>query len=149
MTANRLFGLLCNVGQGLPSAMSFRTYHLLHHCHLDEYDYDADLAFHREARLVGHSAWRKAVWLLLFAAIETIRPLRVPRPFAEPWAAANVVFIAVTESAHLVGVRVDAGSPTSCSRRSSASGSTRSARAGSRSTTPSSRGRRPTRTTAA
>src|SRR4029453_16348720 len=31
---NRLFGILCNVGQGFPSAMSFRTYHLLHHYRL-------------------------------------------------------------------------------------------------------------------
>src|SRR5262245_11827986 len=38
---NRLFGILCNVGQGFPSAMSFRTYHRLHHYYLDEYGYDA------------------------------------------------------------------------------------------------------------
>src|SRR5262245_43548855 len=28
-TVNRLFGILADVGQGFPSAMSFRTYHLL------------------------------------------------------------------------------------------------------------------------
>ena len=94
---NRLLGILCNVGQGFPSAMSFRTYHLLHHSHLDEYDFDADLAFHWEARLVGNSPLRKALWLLLFAAIEIIRPLRIQRPFAEPWVVANVIAIAATD----------------------------------------------------
>src|SRR4029453_2007567 len=60
---NRLLAILANVGQGFPSAMSFRTYHLLHHSHLDEYAFDADLAFHWEARLVGNWPFRKAAWL--------------------------------------------------------------------------------------
>ena len=51
-TANKWMGILCNVAQGFPSAIGFRTYHLLHHSHLDEYDYDADLAFHKEAQWV-------------------------------------------------------------------------------------------------
>lgn len=96
--ANRLLGILCNVGQGFPSAMSFRTYHLLHHFHLDEYDYDADLAFHWEARLVGNSPFRKALWLLLFAAVETIRPIRIRSRFADPWLVGNVVAIVATDA---------------------------------------------------
>jgi len=95
---NRLFGILCNVGQGFPSAMSFRTYHLLHHYHLDEYDYDADLAFRWEARLVGSSALRKAVWLFLFAAMEVVRPLRVKRPFTDGWILVNTAIIAITDA---------------------------------------------------
>ncbi|MCC6765773.1 MAG: fatty acid desaturase [Deltaproteobacteria bacterium] len=95
--ANRLIGLLCNVGQGFPSAMSFRTYHLLHHWRLDEYDYDADLAYRWEARLVGTSPLRKALWLLVFAGVEVIRPLRIRGRFADPWLFANVVLIAATD----------------------------------------------------
>jgi sphingolipid delta-4 desaturase len=94
---NRLFGILCNVGQGFPSAMSFRTYHLLHHYRLDEYYYDADLAFRWEARLVGNSPLRKAAWLFLFAVIEVVRPLRVKRRFADGWAVANTIIIALTD----------------------------------------------------
>ncbi|MGH7788821.1 MAG: fatty acid desaturase [Candidatus Binatia bacterium] len=94
---NRLFGILCNVGQGFPSAMSFRTYHLLHHFHLDEYDYDADLAFDWEARLVGTSPVRKAVWLFLFAAVEVVRPLRIKRPFTDAWVLANTAVIVITD----------------------------------------------------
>ena len=94
---NRLLGLLCNVGQGFPSAMSFRTYHLLHHSHLDEFDYDADLASPWEARLVGNSPIRKAVWLLCFSAIEIVRPLRIKRPLADNWLVGNVVVIVATD----------------------------------------------------
>lgn len=91
--ANRLIGILCNVGQGFPSAMSFRTYHLLHHWHLDEYDYDADLAYDWEAKLVGNSPLRKALWLLIFGAIETIRPLRIRGQFTDAWMIGNVILI--------------------------------------------------------
>jgi len=94
---NRLLGILCNVGQGFPSAMPFRTYHLLHHYHLDEYSYDADLAFDWEARLVKNSPLRKALWLFLFAAVETIRPLRIERQFADRWAVLNTAIIAGTD----------------------------------------------------
>ena len=95
---NRLFGILCNVGQGFPSAMSFRTFHLLHHQHLDEYDYDSDLAFGWEARWVGTSPLRKAVWLFLFAAIEVVRPLRVDRKHLEGWFVVNIAVIVATDA---------------------------------------------------
>ena len=94
---NRLFGILCNVGQGFPSAMSFRTYHRLHHYRLDEYFYDADLPFDWEARLVGNSPVRKALWLFLFPFIEVVRPLRVKRPYADAWVVANTLVIALTD----------------------------------------------------
>lgn len=94
---NRLLGILCNVGQAFPSAMSFRTYHMLHHSHLDEYAFDADLASPWEARLVGNSPIRKAVWLLCFAAIEVVRPLRIQRRLVEPWVVGNVVAIVATD----------------------------------------------------
>ena len=95
--ANRLWGIACNVGQGIPSAMSFRTFHLLHHSHLDEYEYDADLAFHWEARLVGNSPLRKAAWLMIFSLIETIRPLRLKKQFFDKWLTINLAVIVATD----------------------------------------------------
>ena len=97
-TPNRVFGILCNVGQGVPTAMSFRTFHHLHHSRLDEYDWDADLAFRWEADLVGGSPIRKALWLLAFPIIEMIRPLRVERSFVDPWILVNVAAIAITDA---------------------------------------------------
>lgn len=96
-TPNRLFGILCNVGQGIPSAMSFRTYHLLHHSHLAEYDYDADLAFPWEARLAGRSPIRKALWLLLFPIIQILRPIRLRKAFVDRWIVLNFFAIAASD----------------------------------------------------
>ncbi len=95
--ANRWWGILCNVGQGFPSAMPFRTFHLLHHSHLNEYDYDGDLAFHWEARLVGNSSWRKVVWLLLFAFVEVVRPLRLKKQLVNRWTVANIAAVLMTD----------------------------------------------------
>jgi sphingolipid delta-4 desaturase len=94
--ANRWWGILCNVGQGAPTAISFRIFHGLHHSHLDEYDYDGDLAFHWEARLVAGSPLRKAIWLLLFPFIEIIRPMRIKKAFLDRWTVLNFATIAVT-----------------------------------------------------
>jgi sphingolipid delta-4 desaturase len=97
-SSNRWWGILCNVGQGFPSAMPFRTFHLLHHTHLDEYDYDGDLAFHWEARLVGNSSWRKAAWLALFAVVEIIRPLRIKKSLVNRWTVANFATLIATDA---------------------------------------------------
>lgn len=97
-TPNKLFGILCNVGQGVPTAMSFRVFHHLHHSRLDEYDGDADLAFHWEARWVGGSTPRKLIWLFLFPIIEMIRPMRIQRSFIDPWILGNIAAIAVTDA---------------------------------------------------
>lgn len=94
---NRIWGIVCNIGQGVPTAMSFRVFHHLHHSRLDEYDWDADLAFHWEARLVGGSAWRKALWLFLFPIIEMIRPMRVERSFVDGWIFLNIGAIVVVD----------------------------------------------------
>lgn len=96
--ANRIWGIVCNIGQGVPSAMSFRAFHALHHSHLDEYDYDGDLAYHREARWVGNSPWRKALWLLCFGLIEIVRPLRIKRATVDRWILINFASIAVTDA---------------------------------------------------
>ncbi len=87
--ANRLLGILCNVGQGIPSAMSFRTYHLLHHSHLDEYDYDADLAYHWEARLVNIADLAQGRVAVPLRGRQIIRPLRIERQFADGWLVVN------------------------------------------------------------
>lgn len=94
---NRIWGILCNVGQGLPSAMGFRTYHLLHHSHLGEYDHDADLAFNWEAKAVKNIWWRKALWFLFFLIIEVVRPARLKKGKTfDRWVFLNIAFILVT-----------------------------------------------------
>lgn len=96
-TTNRLFGILCNVGQGVPSAMSFRLFHLLHHARMGEYDYDGDLSSHWEARLVGSSTARKVAWLLLFPIVELLRPLHIKKHSIDRWTVWNVIAIIASD----------------------------------------------------
>ncbi len=91
--ANKMFGILCNVGQGLPAALSFRKYHLLHHSHMGEYSMDGDLPFRIEASFVGTSPLRKAIWYLLFPLIEIARPMRMKQSLPDGWTVANIVVI--------------------------------------------------------
>ena len=99
-TANRIWGIICNLPQGLPSAIGFRKFHLVHHSHLAEYDYDADLANHWEARLVKNSWWRKTIWYLVFSIIETIRPMRLKGvKLWDKWVVINLLVVVVFDLA--------------------------------------------------
>lgn len=92
--ANQLYGILANVGQGLPSSVGFRHFHLFHHSNMGEYDFDADLAFHHEARLVNNSWWRKLIWYFGFVIIEAIRPLKLKAPKMNiKWAGLNFIIV--------------------------------------------------------
>jgi len=92
--ANKVWGIICNIPQGFPSAISFRTYHLLHHAHLNEYDFDADLAFHKEAKWVGNSRIKKALWFVVFMFIEAVRPARLKKgKVFDSWMVANIIIV--------------------------------------------------------
>ncbi len=89
---NILTGLLANLPLAVPGSVSFAKYHLKHHAFQGVYELDADLPFRWEAKLVGRSIWRKALWLLLFPVIEGLRPLRLMEVgFWDRWTVANVV----------------------------------------------------------
>ncbi len=95
---NILTGYLANVPTVLPSAISFKNYHLEHHAHQGEYDLDADIPNAWEARLVGNSAIRKAIWLLLFPVLTITRTLRVKSVRAvDKWVALNWLVIFATD----------------------------------------------------
>ena len=84
---NTLASIAANLPHLLPSAVSFQRYHLKHHAFQGVYDLDADLPSYWEARLIGNSAARKALWLLvaLTSEIKTtkvdfVTPLRARPP---------------------------------------------------------------------
>jgi sphingolipid delta-4 desaturase len=94
---NRVWGIISNVAQGFPSASGFKTFHLIHHSNMGEYDHDADLAFHWEAKIVGNSWWRKSLWFLFFFLIEIIRPAKMKKGKTfDTWVGINIVAIIAT-----------------------------------------------------
>lgn len=75
--ANHLSGILADLTNVLPSAISFRAYHMKHHSFQGDYYLDADLASKWEAKFIGNSFIGKAFWLLLFPVFQALRPPRL------------------------------------------------------------------------
>jgi sphingolipid delta-4 desaturase len=66
--------VVANLPHLLPSASSFQRYHMKHHAFQGVYDFNADLPSYWEARLIGNSAIRKTLRLLLFPIFQVTRP---------------------------------------------------------------------------
>lgn len=91
---NQIWGIICNIGQGLPSSVGFRHFHLIHHSNMGELDSDADLPFHKESQLVKNIWWRKMIWYFVFIIIEIIRPLKLKAPkLPTKWVVANFLVV--------------------------------------------------------
>jgi sphingolipid delta-4 desaturase len=90
---NRLVALTANLPLVFPAAMSFCKYHLLHHRHLGDLDFDADLPGPVECRTIGDSSWAKAAWLASFAVVQgVIRPNRLKNVrLIDRWTIANAL----------------------------------------------------------
>lgn len=92
---NRALGILANLPMMVPSAESFRIYHLKHHKFQGDYELDADLPSHWEAKLIGSSVFGKVLWQLFFPIFQSLRTIRFSRAgnisFFTPGVIANVV----------------------------------------------------------
>ena len=95
---NQLLAIVCDLAQGIPSAASFRRYHLRHHASMGQLGVDADLPTPVEARLVGNSAWRKALWMCGYGLSEALRPFS-SQAMAGPkgWLALNLLLVLVAD----------------------------------------------------
>ncbi|HMB82168.1 MAG TPA: fatty acid desaturase, partial [Vicinamibacterales bacterium] len=91
--ANRVTAIVANLPMVVPGAISFCKYHLLHHRHIGELDFDAGVPGPTESRVVGRSAVAKAAWITGFALVMGIvRPWRMKRiPFVDRWTVINIV----------------------------------------------------------
>lgn len=90
--ANAVLQMVANFPILFPAAISFRKYHLLHHRHQGDSEFDADLASPWEARLVGNSFFGKAFWMLNFWAFQALRVTRLKKiPFVDGWYVANML----------------------------------------------------------
>jgi sphingolipid 4-desaturase/C4-monooxygenase len=77
--ANRMAAQICNLSLFLPTAESFRIYHLRHHQYQGDYVLDADLSSAWEAKLVGQTFIGKLGWEILFPVFQSLRTIRLTR----------------------------------------------------------------------
>jgi sphingolipid delta-4 desaturase len=84
---NRWIAIVADLPNVLPTAMTFRYYHLKHHSNLGDYNRDADLPSHWETRVFGRMWYGKALWLSLFPALQLVRlgRLKVALPIRSRW----------------------------------------------------------------
>ena len=89
---NSFAALVANLPIVFPGAIAFRRYHLLHHAWQGDPEIDADLAAPAEARLVGRSSIKKALWLLFYFLAQGMRATQLKRiKLWDAWYVANVV----------------------------------------------------------
>lgn len=74
---NKLAAIAADLPNVIPAAIGFSICHLEHHAHQGEYDRDADLPSHWEAKLVGNRWYAKAIWLAVFPLLQLTRPARL------------------------------------------------------------------------
>jgi sphingolipid delta-4 desaturase len=99
-TLNKWVAILADLPNVFPTAMGFRCYHIKHHSHLGDYDYDADLPSRWEGRLVGNRWYAKAVWLFFFAIFQLTRlsRLKATVPMWGRWTVFNALALIAFDS---------------------------------------------------
>ncbi|CAH8648286.1 unnamed protein product [Dicrocoelium dendriticum] len=71
---NRALGIFANLPIGIPTSVTFKKYHLLHHRYQGDVELDMDIPTKLEARLFC-TRMTKLIWLLLQPCTYSIRPL--------------------------------------------------------------------------
>jgi sphingolipid delta-4 desaturase len=75
---NRWVAILANLPLVVPGAISFGKYHLLHHRHMGDIEFDAGMPGPTEARVIGRSGLAKAAWMTGMIVVQGIvRPSRM------------------------------------------------------------------------
>ena len=93
---NRIVAIMADMPNLFPAAMGFQTYHLKHHAHQGDYEYDADIANRWEARLIGNKWYGKAFWMLMFPFFQLTRPPRLKSiVMLNRWSMVNLLFAVV------------------------------------------------------
>jgi sphingolipid 4-desaturase/C4-monooxygenase len=88
---NRMFAILADLPNLVPTSIGFRNYHIKHHAHQGDHDLDADMASHWEAKMVGNSTIGKALWLFMFPVFQLVRPPRLDIALWNWWVPVNIV----------------------------------------------------------
>lgn len=91
---NKVMGIICDTALFLPGAMAFRKYHMVHHRHMGEYKYDADIASVEEAKFIGNSTFKKLLWIVFFGLSQALRPTRFKNiKLVDKWLIINIAYM--------------------------------------------------------
>jgi sphingolipid delta-4 desaturase len=92
-TANRIVAIVANLPLVVPGAISFGKYHLLHHRHMGDLEFDAGIPGPTEAQMVGRSGLAKAAWVAGTILVQgVVRPRRLTRVrLLDGWTIVNIV----------------------------------------------------------
>jgi sphingolipid delta-4 desaturase len=85
---NQIFGIIANTPMGIPSAITFKRYHLEHHAQQGVEGVDMDIPSQAEINFFT-SAPRKFLWLILQPFFYGLRPLLLNPKAPGPWEICN------------------------------------------------------------
>ena len=88
---NRIFALIANLPLVFPYAMSFKTYHAMHHWEQGKDGVDMDIPAEAEAKLFRGSLG-KFLWFLNQIVFYAVRPVVVKPLKLEKWQVYNIAF---------------------------------------------------------
>lgn len=89
---NIFAGILANLPSVLPSAISFKNYHIKHHAFQGVHELDADLPSYWEAKLINNYFIGKALWMLFFPFFQAFRTIRCGElAVIDRWVILNVI----------------------------------------------------------
>lgn len=97
---NKIVAIMADMPNLFPAAMGFNVYHLKHHAHQGDYEYDADIANRWEAKLIGNKWYGKAFWMLFFPIFQLTRPPRLKSIVMwNKWSFVNLAFAVAYDAA--------------------------------------------------
>ena len=90
--ANMWVAIFANLPTVLPTALSFKNFHIKHHAFQGVHELDADLPDWYEAKLINNYAIGKAIWLLFFPIFQGIRTIRMKELVVmDKWVITNII----------------------------------------------------------
>ena len=93
--ANRLLAIVSNIPMGVPSAVSFKRYHMEHHRYQGEDVVDVDIPSDVEVWLFS-SRPGKVLWMFLQPFFYALRPLVINPKMPGKWEHINLAVVAAT-----------------------------------------------------
>ena len=89
---NIFAGIISNLPSLLPSAISFKNFHLKHHAFQGVHELDADLPSRWEAKLINNYSIGKALWMLFFPIFQSLRVIRCREAtVVDRWVILNII----------------------------------------------------------